>query len=124
LLAALASRNVKSVTLSYLHLRPAILEQLVRELPATESSILRGCCETQPWRSVGGASRSKLIPLPLRKNGYKCFSERSREYGLKTLICSFKNPDMPGDRCSSGTPAAGIDERTVDANEQLSLFAC
>jgi DNA repair photolyase len=124
LLAALASRNVKIVTLSYLHLRPAILEQLVRELPATESGILRSCYETQPWRSVGSATRSKLIPLPLRKKGYRRFSKLSRDYGIKTLICSCKNPDMPGDLCSTAFPAGSLKAKAADAKGQLSLFAC
>jgi DNA repair photolyase len=121
---ALASKDVRSITLSYLHLRPAILDQLVRELPGTESCVLRSCYETQPWTSVGTTSRSKLIPLPLRKRGYMRFSELSRQYGLKTLICACKNPDMAGDLCPTGIPAGSLKVETGDVKEQLSLFAC
>jgi DNA repair photolyase len=120
----LAARGVRRVTVSYLHLRPAILEQLVRELPGTESGILRSCYETQPWSSVGSSTRSKLIPLPLRKKGYKRFQELATEYGLKTLICACKNPDMPGDLCSTGTPAGSAEGKAGDVKEQLSLFSC
>lgn len=124
LFEALAAKGVRSVTLSYLHLRPAILEQLVRELPATESGILRSCYEAQPWTSVGQSSRSKLIALTLRKKGYMRFRELSKQYRLKTLICSCKNPDMPGDLCSTGLQAGNLNGKTADVKEQLSLFAC
>ena len=124
LFEALAAKGVRSVMLSYLHLRPAILEQLVRELPATESGILRSCYEAQPWRSVGQSSRSKLIPLALRKKGYMRFRGLSKRYGLKTLICACKNPDMPGDLCSTGFPAGSLKGQAREVKAQLSLFAC
>jgi DNA repair photolyase len=124
LFEALASKGVRSVTLSYLHLRPAILEQLMRELPGTEFGILRSCYETQPWSSVGKSSRSKLIPLALRKRGYMRFRALSKQYGLKTLICSCKNPDISGDLCSTALQAGSFKGKMADVKEQLSLFAC
>ena len=121
---ALAATGIKKVTLSYLHMRPAILDQLQRELPPTELNILRSCFETQPWRPVGTSTRSKLIPLPLRKKGYKRFLALSKGFGITPLICSCKNPDMPAHQCSTG---AGIEKTRKPPGKrerQLTLFSC
>ena len=40
---ALTERRIKTVSLSYLHLRPAILDQLQRELPPTAFNVLGSC---------------------------------------------------------------------------------
>jgi DNA repair photolyase len=118
---ALAARDIKTVTLSYLHLRPAIVEQLKRELPPTESNLLRSCFKTQPWASVGTSSRSKLIPLPLRQKGYGRFMGLAKEFGIQSLICSCKNPDMPSHQCSTGFQ---FKHPIREENRQLSLFSC
>jgi DNA repair photolyase len=62
LFGALAERGVRRVTLSYLHLRPAIFEQLRHELPPADFALMRACFETRPWSVVGFSTRSKLIP--------------------------------------------------------------
>ena len=118
---ALAERDIRTVSLSYLHLRPAILEQLQQELPPTESTLLRSCFETQPWALVGNSTRSKLIPLPLRKKGYGRFLGFAKEFGIEPLICSCKNPDVPSHRCSTGMKAA---HSHAGEMKQLSLFSC
>ena len=118
---ALSSRKVRRISLSYLHMRPAILDQLARELPPTEFSLLRSCFETQPWRAVGTSSRSKLIPHPLREKGYKRFVKLARAFGITAVVCSCKNPDMPGQLCSKGLHGT----QSARAKQgQLSLFSC
>jgi DNA repair photolyase len=117
----LRARDIRTVTLSYLHLRPAIVEQLKRELPPTESNLLRSCFETQPWASVGTSSRSKLMPLPLRERGYYRFMNLAKEFGIQPLICSCKNPDMPSHLCSTGLQ---MKQPNREENRQLSLFSC
>ena len=118
---ALADRGIRTVSLSYLHLRPAILEQLKQELPPTEFKVIRSCFETQPWALVGTSTRSKLIPLPLRKKGYGRFVGLAEEFGIKPFICSCKNPDVPAHQCSTGMRAAHSQAGKV---KQLSLFSC
>ncbi len=117
----LAQRDIRLVSLSYLHLRPAILEQLQRELPSTEYKVLRSCFETQPWGVVGTSTRSKLIPLPLRQRGYRRFKELGQEYGIRPRICACKNPDMPAHQCSTGLRKK---DPNREASGQLSLFSC
>ncbi len=121
---ALAARGITTVTLSYLHLRPAILDQLQRELPPTEFNILRTCFETQPWTVVGTSTRSKLIPAPLREKGYRRFMELSREFGITPLICSCKNPDLPAHRCPAGMRGESAGKHPGERRSQLSLFPC
>lgn len=121
LFAAVAERGVRRVTLSYLHLRPAIFEQLRHELPAAEFALLRTCFETRPWSVVGSSTRSKLIPASLRRKGYGRFTAIAGEFDLAPLICACKNPDQPAQLCS------GRDEAPHEAggkSRQLSLFPC
>ncbi|MBW1962702.1 MAG: hypothetical protein JRJ04_14760, partial [Deltaproteobacteria bacterium] len=122
LLGALADRNIRTVSISYLHLRPAILEQLRRELPPTEFNVLRSCFHNQPWTTVGACTQSKLIPLPLRARGYARFKQHSKAFGITLLVCACKNPDMPAHKCSTAFEG----KRNMKSNEakQLSLFSC
>ncbi len=121
---ALAARDIRVVSVSYLHLRPAVLDQLRRELPTTEFNILGSCFESQPWSVVGGSARSKLIPLPLREKGYRRFMELSRGFGITPLICSCKNPDMKAHQCSTGMQVERTKRLPQDKERQLSLFPC
>lgn len=118
---ALAKRSIRRVSISYLHLRPAILDQLQRELPPTEFNLLRSCFESQSWSVVGSSTRSKLIPLLLREKGYKRFIALAKDFGIKPYICACKNPDMPAHQCSTAVRRRQ-DQR--QEKEQLSLFAC
>ena len=123
LYTTLAKRNIRSVALSYLHMRPAILNQLENELPPTAYKLLSSCFDNKPWKVVGGAGRSRLIPLSLRKKGYRRFMELSKSFNLRPVLCSCKNPDMPAHICPTGM----IKRKPPDAPrraKQLSLFSC
>jgi len=118
---ALAEKEVRRVSLSYLHLRPAILDQLQWELPPTESHLLRSCFESQSWRVVGTSSRSKLIPLLLREKGYERFVSLSKNFGISPFVCSCKNPDMHAQQCATGMWKR---QSRPEERRQLSLFSC
>ena len=118
---ALANRDVRRVSISYLHLRPAILDQLHRELPAKEFNVLSSCFESQPWRVVGSSTQSKLIPRLLREKGYKRFITLSKGFGIKPYICACKNPDMSAHQCSTAVRRKQVQREEIG---QLSLFAC
>jgi len=121
---SLSARAIKKVSLSYLHLRPAILDQLRRELPPTEFGVLQSCFESRPWSVVGTSTRSKLIPLTLRQRGYKRFMELAKEYDITPLICSCKNPDMPAQLCTTGPKNRRPGKARPKEETQLSLFPC
>jgi len=99
-MAALAGSGAGRVILSYLHLRPRILEQLHKELPALEFKLLQSCFPAREWTDVGSCTKSKLVPKHLRAKGYARFSASAGKYGLKTLVCACKNPDMEAGICS------------------------
>jgi DNA repair photolyase len=124
LFEALSCRQITSVSLSYLHLRPAILDQLKKELPPTEFNVLHSCFERKPWTKVGAATRSKLIPRALRKKGYQRFMELARKFGIQALICQCKNPDMPGQLCSTRFGNEKTGKHSKEKGKQLTLFTC
>lgn len=124
LFESLSSRQITSVALSYLHLRPAILDQLRKELPPTEFNVLHSCFERKPWTKVGAATRSKLIPRALRNKGYRRFMDLAPKFGIRPLICQCKNPDLPGQLCSSWFETKKNKKQLNQKEKQLSLFPC
>ena len=99
LLKALRELGVRRVTLNYLHLRPAIEDNLRRELGSVWEGVLQVGYRNQPWRKVGTSTRSKLLPRPLRQRGYERIVYLARSLGMEATICSCKNPDLKGGLC-------------------------
>ncbi len=122
LYAALRARGVRMVALSYLHLRPAILRQLQRELPATAYRMILACFQTQPWSTVGSSTRSKLIPLPLRRRGYQRFVDLAGEFEIDPCICACKNPDVRARQCSANFGSDRTARGSQNRGRQLALF--
>jgi hypothetical protein len=124
LLAAVGERGVRTVTLSYLHLRPAIMDQLRRELPPRELALLATCFKAgRPVESPAPAIRSRLIPAGLRRKGYARFVEAAGELGITPLVCACKNPDIPAQLCSRSLAPDDPGARPV-RGRQLGLFPC
>lgn len=123
LFGAVAERGVRTATLSYLHLRPAIMEQLRRELPGREFGLLATCFSARPWCAIGTSTRSRLLPVALRRKGYVRFTAVAAEFGITPLICACKNPDIPAQLCSRSF-APGPVERPAARGRQLGLFPC
>jgi DNA repair photolyase len=125
LMEVLRDLGVTRISLSYLHLRPAIARQLERELAPRYREIIRTCFQNQPWTEVGTATKTKLIPRPLRERGYERIAAMARTFAIKAVICSCKNPDLKGGIC---LPERITDSRAVQRGErvgrQLTLFPC
>jgi DNA repair photolyase len=122
LCSGLADQGVKRLSLSYLHLRPAVFDQLRKELPPTEFELIRSCFGNGPWKERASFPRSKLTALVIRKKGYDRFRAVAKGFGISTLICACKNPDMTGHLCTTRT---GRTERENQFEKrQLSLFPC
>ncbi len=111
LFVRLEALGVKRVTLSYLHLRPAIQQQLMKELSPLHQRIIESCFRTQEWKTVGSSSKTKLLPRPIRERGYERIREIAERFGITALICQCKNPDLKGDLCGSGRVRAVLRER-------------
>jgi len=70
---------------------------------------------------VGSATKTKLLPKPIRERGYKRIRELAEKFRITALICQCKNPDLKGDLCSSGRAKVISRKKTP---VQLPLFKC
>ena len=113
--------GVKRVTLSYLHLRPAIQQQLMKELLPLHRQLIESCFRTQEWRVVGSSTKTKLLPKRIREKGYDRIKEIVKDFGITVSVCQCKNPDLKGDLCSSGRVRDALMKKTPS---QLPLFRC
>jgi hypothetical protein len=86
--------------------------------------LLQGCYQAQPWSTVGASTRSKLVPLTLRKRGYARFQRIAEEFGIRCLICACKNPDMTAHQCTTAMGPRSTEWAEKGNTSQLSLFAC
>lgn len=98
LLTALRALGVRRAVVSYLHLRPGIEDGLRRGLGELWGR-LELVFRNQPWQKVGLSTRSKLVPLSLRRKGYARFEAIGAELGVEIVVCSCKNPDLGGGLC-------------------------
>lgn len=121
LFGRLKEAGIKRVTLSYLHVRPAIEKQLMAELSPLHGRLIESCFRTQEWKTVGSSTKTKLLPRTIRERGYQRIEGIARGFGINTSICQCKNPDLKGDLCSSGR-ARRLLSRKIP--EQLPLFRC
>jgi DNA repair photolyase len=121
LFKVLKEAGVKKVTLSYLHLRPAIHRQLMNELPPIHRQLIDSCFRTQGWKEIGASTKTKLLPKPIRERGYRKMREIAESLGMKALVCQCKNPDLHGDLCRPERPRTASMKKIP---EQLSLFRC
>ena len=120
LFGRLQEMGVKRVTLSYLHLRPAIQRQL-RELSPLHRKVIESCFKAREWKAIGSSSRTKLLSKTIREKGYQRMKEIGKGFGITTSVCQCKNPDLKADLCSSGRVKIAINKRTA---RQLPLFQC
>ncbi len=122
LMQALSRNGAKEISLSYLHLRPRILEQLQKELPPFQFQVLHSCFQGKEWTRVGTSTRSKLVPASLRQKGYTRFLGSAKSYGIRAVICACKNPDLSGEICSFNPGPSRSDARPGYQERQLSFF--
>jgi DNA repair photolyase len=113
--------GVARVTLSYLHLRPAIQTQLMKELSPLHQKVIESCFKAQEWKAIGSSTRTKLLPKTIREKGYQRMKEMGERFGITASVCQCKNPDLQGDLCSSGRARIAIGKPTA---RQLPLFQC
>ncbi len=111
--------GAEKVTLSYLHLRPAIQEQFVKELSPVQANLMKACFASQEWKEIGTSSMTKLLPKVIREKGYRRIREIAQQYGIEALICQCKNPDLKADLCGS---EKGLSQECQEEFTQLPLF--
>ena len=97
LFSRLNKAGIKRITLSYLHIRPAIEKQLKAELSPLHRRLMESCFSTQEWKTVGSSARTKLVPKDLRERGYRRIRDVANGFGITASICQCKNPDLKSD---------------------------
>jgi DNA repair photolyase len=113
-------RGVSRAQISYLHLRPAIEEQINKELDGLSAELIGGMFRAADWKKVGSATQTKLVPFEIRRRGYERAYEAAQKHGIEPMICSCKNPDMKGGLCTGGLGILG--DGGGEKHGQLSLL--
>ena len=91
--------GVKEVSVSYLVLRPGVIRQMARELPAGIFRSILKYYAGQPWQKIITSAVTKLARKEVREPGYALFREVGRAYGIRVRVCGCKNPDLPFEDC-------------------------
>ncbi|MFQ6049299.1 MAG: radical SAM protein, partial [Phycisphaerae bacterium] len=123
LLTELSRRAVRSVSASYLFLRPAIRRNLGRELPvgAIRSRILRAYHDGVAIVHRGATDGQPVLALApwRRRQGLARLRSIAATLGIDVRICGCKNADLGiTDRCDIGGPP-----EPLHCQGQLTLFA-
>ncbi|OGW12739.1 MAG: hypothetical protein A3G93_01175 [Nitrospinae bacterium RIFCSPLOWO2_12_FULL_45_22] len=118
----LSCRGVNTVSVSYLMMRPGIMGQIKRELPAVHYKLLEGYFQYRPRSFIAASQNTQLISPVLRLRRYEEIKALAAEHQLKVLICSCKNPGLAADLCSQPEQEFLSATRPSNNTRQLSLF--
>ncbi len=90
----LKALGIKSVTCSYLMLRPGIIKNLKRELPLRMFFEILKHYENGSWKKVITSEKTLLVKREVREERYEALRELARTYEIEVKICRCKNPDL------------------------------
>jgi len=116
----LADLGLKEITASYLHLRPGLIPLLDRDLPPLFKQLIFSSFPERGFHKIGGRTRARMVPAPLRAKGYERLRRIAGQAGLAVKVCRCKNPDLPGDLCLPSFPSP----TSSKTNKTLPLFPC
>ena len=121
LLKTLGRSGIKNVGLNYLFLRPIINRNLREDLGYTKAmeKISQAFYDNIDLKLLASKSRVKALNLDFRQKQYKHISLLAKQYGIKTYVCGYKNPDVAEDlTCKAITWQKYFDKNTI----QYQLF--
>jgi len=100
LIAAIASRGVKSIAGSTVFLRPAITASLRRNLPPAQFAKVMSALFTTDRLEIQG-ERSCVLAMSAanRRQIYDRVRSIAAEFGVEAKICACKNPDLAQSSC-------------------------
>lgn len=111
----LKSEGIKNIAISYLVMRPSIINFFCKLPSNIYRNILRHYLD-QPWQSVITSARTRLLPKSIRLSRYSQIKKIAKNHGIDCRICGCKNPDLPWEFCSPW-----IEEREA-VKRQISLI--
>ncbi len=112
-ISALVGLGIVEATISFLHLRPGVEDQLRRDAPTELRRLVLG-----GFAPVGDRPVFQHLPVKQRLAGLKRLQRLAREHGLRLSACHCQNPGIPAGRC----PVAPL-ELPRPRSEQGELFA-
>lgn len=99
LFVRLKALGITELSLSYLVMRPAIMNQFLAELPATVHRPLLRPYLGQPWQQVITSARTRLLPREWRQRHYQTVKRLAARFHLQVRLCGCKNPDLEWESC-------------------------
>jgi DNA repair photolyase len=100
LIAAIASRGVKSIAASTLFLRPAITASLRKNLARSQfTQLMAALSATDRMDIHAGNSSVHAMSAARRRRIYDRVQSIAAEFGIKANICACKNPDLANGSC-------------------------
>ena len=112
-LSAVAGIGLSSVTVSFMHLRQGVAEQVKEEGPPEQTTLLLGSFTAQ---DQGG--RLQRISLNRVQTCHDRIQALAREYGIKVTVCRCQTPGLPSHACPVLPPELPV---PVGQQEQLSF---
>jgi DNA repair photolyase len=104
LTSALAGLGLQTATVSYLHLRPGVAEQLQEEAPGEMGPLVLGGFVADDPAFQLPMGKFQHLPVKLRTGGLKRIQRIARERGLRISACHCQNPGIPARRCAIQPP--------------------
>lgn len=117
LCSAVVGLGLAEASLSFLHLRPGVEEQLQREAPVDRRRLVLGSFQLPPQAAGPGRPRFQHLPERHRLAGLRRIQRVAREHGLRVSACHCQNPGIPAGRCPVAPP-----ELPRPRGEQGALF--
>jgi DNA repair photolyase len=115
----MTSAGLTRASVSYLVLRPHMLELFQEALPAAHFHSIKGSFKGQAWRTVGIQQMTKVLPEPTRMKGYRRLQSIGARQGLEVTVCACQNPSL-GTSCFA--PRSSENSNPEDRSGQLALF--
>ncbi|MHC4267180.1 MAG: SPL family radical SAM protein [Planctomycetota bacterium] len=121
LFKTLNGSGIKSVGLNYLFLRPIIHKNIRNALKQTRAleKISQAFYDNVNLKLLASKSRVKALSLNFRQERYKHISSLAKQYGIKTYVCGYKNPDVTEDFTCKAKWQKYFDKKTI----QYKLFS-
>ena len=109
LFSAARDCGIRSISASFLFLRPAIVGSLRRRLAGNDllSHILRPFAKTDRQSPLANACSGLTLPADIRHAAFTRIEAIAERHGLRLRICGCKNSDLTQSRCGLVRTAPG-----------------
>ena len=105
LFSAVAGLGLSSAMVSFLHLRPGVREQLLREGAADQVPLLLGSfLPDEPELALPRGRTFEHLPARQRLAGLRRVQRIARERGVRASACQCQNPGLPSRQCPVRPP--------------------